>query len=215
MLVFPSFKVLPASVGALNLGLNRGGASHGTSVPLHLPLLGYASFLFFSSLFFFFPSVVLYYRFILKIIRGVPNKAVEKNNNNNKKQVDIWLCSLCRPADRKIDDTVCPSHPIHPGTSKLCYNQESNVEIFFLFVFNDERTIVYSGLSKNLRLLSDTKSNPPLWKWVWFEWGKKFHFGIKGFALTLVLKQRIEASLEWPIFTAAFLREGLVQWLIL
>ena len=28
---------------------------------------------------------------------------------------------------------------------------------------------------------------------------KKIHFGIKGFALTLALKQRLEASLEWPI----------------
>ena len=45
---------------------------------------------------------------------------------------------------------------------KLCYKQESNVDNFFLFVFNDERTIVYSGLSKNPRLLGDTNSNPPL-----------------------------------------------------
>ena len=54
----------------------------GTLVPLHLPLLGFS---FFSFLFF----CALYYKFVLYITRGVPNKAVEKknddNNNNNKK----------------------------------------------------------------------------------------------------------------------------------
>ena len=49
-----------------------GGASHGALVLLHLPLLGFASFL----LLLFF--CVLYYKFILNITRGVPNKAVEK-----------------------------------------------------------------------------------------------------------------------------------------
>ena len=60
----------------------RGGASHGTLVPLHLPLLGF---------FFIFVVVVvvvvlcvcvcvcvLYYKFILYITRGAPNKAVKK-----------------------------------------------------------------------------------------------------------------------------------------
>ena len=46
-----------------------GGASHGTLVPLHLPLLGFC---------FFFCVCVLYYKFILYITRGAPNKAVEK-----------------------------------------------------------------------------------------------------------------------------------------
>ena len=58
----------------------RGGASHGTLVSLHLPLLGF--------FFIFFVCVcvcacvcvcVLYYKFILYITRGAPNKAVEKN----------------------------------------------------------------------------------------------------------------------------------------
>ena len=56
-------------------------ASHGTLVPLHLPLLGFS---FFSFLFF-----VLYYKFILYITSGVPNKAVEKIRK--KKNKTSWL----------------------------------------------------------------------------------------------------------------------------
>ena len=55
-------------------GNSREDASHGTLVPLHLPLLG---FCFFSFLFFF-----LYYKFILYITRGVPNKAVGKKKRD-------------------------------------------------------------------------------------------------------------------------------------
>ena len=57
----------------LYLYLFWGGASHGTLGPLLLPLLG---FCFFSLLFF-----VLYYKFILYITRGVPNKAVGKKTS--------------------------------------------------------------------------------------------------------------------------------------
>ena len=46
----------------------RGGASHGTLVPLHLPLLGFC----------FFFLCVLYYKFVLYFTRGAPNKAVKK-----------------------------------------------------------------------------------------------------------------------------------------
>ena len=53
--------------------LGGGGASHGTLVPLHLPLLG-----FIASFFFLFFLCVLYYKFILYITRGAPNIAVKK-----------------------------------------------------------------------------------------------------------------------------------------
>ena len=46
----------------------RGGASHGTLDPLHLPPLGFC----------FFFLCVLYYKFILYFTRGAPNKAVKK-----------------------------------------------------------------------------------------------------------------------------------------
>ena len=51
-------------------GEGGGGASHGTLVPLHLPLLGFFCFFFFVCVF--------YYKFILYITRGASNKAVEK-----------------------------------------------------------------------------------------------------------------------------------------
>ena len=49
-----------------------GSASHGTLVPLYLPLLG---FCFFSFLFFFFFFCI--YTFILYTTRGVSSKAVK------------------------------------------------------------------------------------------------------------------------------------------
>ena len=57
----------------------RGGASHGTLVSLHLPLLGFF-FTFFVCVFLCacVCVCVLYYKFILYITRGAPNKAVEK-----------------------------------------------------------------------------------------------------------------------------------------
>ena len=71
----------------------RGGASHGTLVSLHLPLLGFF-FIFFVCVFLCVCVCVcvcmcvcvcvcvcvLYYKFILYITRGAPNKAVEKKN---------------------------------------------------------------------------------------------------------------------------------------
>ena len=57
-----------------NLGLKLG-----TLVPLHLPLLGFS---FFSFLFF----CALYYKFVLYITRGVPNKAVEKKKRRQQQQ---------------------------------------------------------------------------------------------------------------------------------
>ena len=55
----------------------RGGASHGTLVSLHLPLLGFF-FIFFVCVYVCVCVCVLYYKFILYITRGAPNKAVEK-----------------------------------------------------------------------------------------------------------------------------------------
>ena len=67
----------------------RGGASHETLVPLHLPLLSF--FCFF--LFFFWcvcVCVCCITNFTLYITRGAPNKAVkkkqkQKQNDNNKR----------------------------------------------------------------------------------------------------------------------------------
>ena len=48
-----------------------GGGSHGALVTLHLPLLGFASFLFFLFFSFFF---VLYYKFIFILQEEYPIK---------------------------------------------------------------------------------------------------------------------------------------------
>ena len=81
--IFFNFK--PSLVLACAWSWSRGGASHRTLVPLHLPLLGFCFFSFFVC--------VLYYKCILYITRVVPNKAVEKKIHMQESETILWKYS--------------------------------------------------------------------------------------------------------------------------
>ena len=86
-----------------NLGLKLGAVPHrGTLVPLHLPLLGFS---FFSFLFF----CALYYKFVLYITRGVPNKAVEKKKRRQQQQQQKTLYKEHFPLYLPICNILCGS----------------------------------------------------------------------------------------------------------
>ena len=53
--------------------------------------------------------------------------------------------------------------------------------------------------SKNSHFQNQTKCKTLLWKWVFFSMSIKKHFQINGFALSLALKQRLEATRKRPI----------------
>ena len=60
---------------------SRGGASHGTLVPLHLTLLGFCFFFFVSVCVCVCVCVVL--QIYIVFTRGAPNKAVKKKIKNS------------------------------------------------------------------------------------------------------------------------------------
>ena len=84
----------PSSVGGRGGGEQQGNANHGRldfwCVPLSLPLLYFKIMEYRLHFFFLYFFLLLYQKFILNIIRGVPNKAVEKKK---KKKIcfSCWL----------------------------------------------------------------------------------------------------------------------------